>query len=1320
MVDEEELEVRQMFLEEAQEYVDTMDDGLVGIDPQTSDFKQQIDMVLRAAHSLKGAAGIMQYHALSSTAHRLEDSLKIIKSQQPNIDISTERLLINAVGLLRSIILINRQGQNVDQEWLASHNQTIFEPLETYLSNAESRSVEDIPEPEVDVAALMFEQEINEMLTELETKLDSPTLAEDLQNLATELADLGEMLDLPNFVQLNRAIADQIQIFSSNQDSNQILELAVAALTVWRRSQALVIEGKKADITSDFHFDQTDSSTLNLDNYSDESPLDLESPSEPEEYSTSEHLNLEDELDNLSLEDLEDLKDSEEFIVSSSQKEKLDLDNHLFPNSQNSDFIEDNVESDQASDKFLGLDIDEVLEYQYYQGKDDDLNLEYISEGDQEQSFNPDELSFSPSSLFQSSPVEVIDTEDIDNPFTQLNEIEAVFQEFNPFDQLSDKLPNESEYQVFQQEEEIEDIFATDSEEQLHTEFFTSDISNNEITRIESIPSRIEISDRYEEEWITIDNIFSDLVDNLEPKSPTLINQSDDLFDQFYDHSSQPQLEVNQPNQLLEALPQNTTQDTISDLFDNFFNNVSNISPNAESEIAITTLSTNTTNDLFDSFLENASFAQELAQDFPNFDDFDSSDQTPNLEAEPTSETDIFGDFSNNNLSRYIKASPEQHFIQSLPDTLEDLQEDLEFSGDVPESIPNKASDLVTTYVKDTSIRLPISRLEQLHELSGEMTAGHNSLDNQLKQLRQLLKSLYGRIRTLEDANSQLSIIYDRLNTEAVTKSEPISESINLEQLPNFDVLEFDRYSELHSLSQSVIEAIVQIQEVVEDVDLGLNETEQNALNLTSHFKQLQTAIKETKMRPLRDIVGRFPRAIRALKLQHGKDVDLILNGVDLLIEQTIIDVINDPLNHLLRNAFDHGIEDPSTRIKQGKNPKAKIEITATQKDRKILITVADDGRGIDPALIKSKVERSPHLFGLTADQVASLDHEQLIQLIFEPGFTTTDEVTSLSGRGVGMDVVRTNLRQIGAEIHTQTQLGVGTTFTIAIPFTLSALRITLVEVNQMILAIPTDSIQAVIPDLSSTQDQFYQWQDTHVPIFPLDTHLQLNCSHSNYYLEDKPLFASKSIVIINQESNLWAVYTNGCWGEQEVTLRQPLGEIPLPQIFSGCAIAAKGQTIPILDMQIFGQNSIPSKPTNKQETSSPTPENSILVVDDSINVRRYLALLLKKAGFKVEQAKDGEEAIAKLLTGLSVKVVLSDVEMPRLDGYGLLTQIKNDPYLQNLPVVMLTSRSGDKHRELGLSLGAAAYFSKPFIEEELTQCLKQLASSAFTSNLSI
>jgi chemosensory pili system protein ChpA (sensor histidine kinase/response regulator) len=247
-----------------------------------------------------------------------------------------------------------------------------------------------------------------------------------------------------------------------------------------------------------------------------------------------------------------------------------------------------------------------------------------------------------------------------------------------------------------------------------------------------------------------------------------------------------------------------------------------------------------------------------------------------------------------------------------------------------------------------------------------------------------------------------------------------------------------DRYSDLHLLSMEVMETIVQIQEVTSDIGLSLEDTDSTARELNQTAKQLQTNLTRIRMRPLSDLVGRFSRALRDLSLQYGKLVELKVLGKGTLIDRSILEALSDPLMHLVRNAFDHGIEDPATRQAQGKPAQAVIEIKAAHRGNQTIITVSDDGNGINLNKIRARAEA----MGLDAGLLAAASEDELLSLIFEPGFSTADQVTALSGRGVGMDVVRNNLKQIRGDIRVDTQPGRGTTFTLTVPFTLSVARV--------------------------------------------------------------------------------------------------------------------------------------------------------------------------------------------------------------------------------------------------------------------------------------
>ncbi|WP_414570237.1 response regulator [Nostoc sp. CCY 9925] len=637
--------------------------------------------------------------------------------------------------------------------------------------------------------------------------------------------------------------------------------------------------------------------------------------------------------------------------------------------------------------------------------------------------------------------------------------------------------------------------------------------------------------------------------------------------------------------------------------------------------------------------------------------------------------------------------------------------------------------------IQDNTVRVPSKQLEQINDLFGELIVQRNGLNAQLERLRKLVRNLNQRVQVLDRENQELRTAYGKVSTQfAVVGSGklPLENGNHIRETENaLDGLAMDRYNDLNLRSQEVMETIVQLQEVTTDVQLSVDDTDQIARKINKTSKQLQTKLNHIRMRPLSDLVERFPRALRELNVEYGKNVQLKIEGGNTLIERSILEALNEPLMHLLRNAFDHGIEDAATRRLLGKPEQGLIEIKATHHGNRTLISIRDDGWGISLEKIRTRALA----MGLDTSLITNASDEELLSLIFEPGFSTSDQVTTLSGRGVGMDVVRNNLKLIRGDIKVDTEPGVGTTFTLSVPFTLSVGRVLLVEINKMLLAFPTD----VISEISLLQNErifqmagseVLNWQGTMLPLIRLSRYLQFNClRYDSTELETPAAINVNSILVVKGNNQTVAIQIDRCWGEQEVAIRQIEGNIPLPQGFSNCTILGDGRVVPLVNtnelLYWIASNQRTPRGTQLPSARLKTPflifdeekisaastkfKGTILIVDDSINVRRFLALTLEKGGYQVEQAKDGQDALEKLQNGLRVEAVICDIEMPRLDGYGFLGKVNSDVDTKNIPVAMLTSRSSNKHRQLAMQLGARAYFSKPYNEQELLQTLEEI-----------
>ncbi|BAQ66763.1 hybrid sensor histidine kinase/response regulator [Geminocystis sp. NIES-3709] len=636
---------------------------------------------------------------------------------------------------------------------------------------------------------------------------------------------------------------------------------------------------------------------------------------------------------------------------------------------------------------------------------------------------------------------------------------------------------------------------------------------------------------------------------------------------------------------------------------------------------------------------------------------------------------------------------------------------------------PSPKTPVVTNEAM-TMVRIPAKQLAKFNTLFGKLILERNVVNAQLEQLKNFAFLMGERMFKLEESQEQLKKWYDRasieslINTVAETKTlttiSNASSVITQNQPDKFDILEMDRYTDLHLISQEQIETIVQLKEVSIDIQLGLLDINQDMGELNQTITALQKNITRSQMTPFADVVQQFPRMVRDLSIQFQKKVKLYIQGENTLIDRAVLDKLNSPLNHLLRNAFDHGIEPIDIRTVRGKSSEGKITISATNKANQTIITIEDDGGGISLKKIGDRLLTK----GILPEEIKKMSENQILDYIFEPGFSTKEQVTELSGRGVGMDVVRTNLREIRGDIQVKTKEGIGTTFIINIPFSLSVLRIMLLERGGLVFAISINSIRELKSfspeDITIINDRDQTvWNGQNIPVVKIEQSLPFNRLYKSNPLKGNPVIDKTTLMIVGESDTLGGMYLDRVWGEQEVTVYPIQCPIPLPKGFNSSIILGDGRVIPLVDPVEMIQECLQTSTENyyfpHQYINSQEQIKRILIVDDSINVRNYLALNVEKAGYQVEEAKDGREAVDKLCNGLLVKAVISDIEMPRLDGYGLLKELKSKKEFKNLPIIMLTSRSNEKHRKLAFNLGANGYFSKPYNEQELLHTLEVL-----------
>ncbi|MGD1853891.1 MAG: response regulator [Leptolyngbyaceae cyanobacterium] len=647
---------------------------------------------------------------------------------------------------------------------------------------------------------------------------------------------------------------------------------------------------------------------------------------------------------------------------------------------------------------------------------------------------------------------------------------------------------------------------------------------------------------------------------------------------------------------------------------------------------------------------------------------------------------------------------------------------------------------------KDTTVRVSVRQLNELNDYFGDLTIERHRLDSEVKRLRTLVKLLHERLRSLEDSEEELRDAYDKtannsqlLLPAANGNNGSVHEtSLTLHEggsISGFDVLEMDRYDERHLPFRDIMETAVRLREVADDMEISVETAEQSSRNLQRTTRQLQRNLNKLRMRPLSDITNRFPRALRELALEFGKPVELKIDGDKTLVDRNILESLNDPLMHILRNAFDHGIETPDKRRAAGKPEQGTITINAHQRSSRTVITIRDDGRGIPLEKIRARAKD----MGLDESLLATASETDLLSLIFEPGFSTASQVTTLSGRGVGMDVVRNNLEEIRGDISVATQMGEGSTFTISVPYTLSVTRVLLAESNRLPMAIPTDNLQEITV---VSEDELYdeggremfERNGQPIRLIRMGKWLAFNCARHIESLEMSPNVTVPTVLVFRYNEQLFGLQIDRSWGDQEVALRRVEGNVPMPTGFNNCTIFGDGQVVPLLNAPefirwvlscegsnikqasvLYGNPLLSGKLSELQPTtgSNTRQQPTILVVDDSVNVRRLLALTLEKQGYRVTQAKDGLDALEKLDAGVTIDAIVCDIEMPRLDGYGFLAKLRSHEQCSHIPITMLTSRTGDKHRQLAMKLGANAYFSKPYREQLLLDTLSNAVFNA-------
>ncbi|MGI9280523.1 MAG: Hpt domain-containing protein [Endozoicomonas sp.] len=594
-------------------------------------------------------------------------------------------------------------------------------------------------------------------------------------------------------------------------------------------------------------------------------------------------------------------------------------------------------------------------------------------------------------------------------------------------------------------------------------------------------------------------------------------------------------------------------------------------------------------------------------------------------------------------------------------------------------------------------IRVPAQLLESLINLSGESSINRGRIEQQIQDISGTLEEMDS---TIDRVKEQLR----RLDTETQAQIISTFEEEHGSD-PEFDPLEMDQYSELTQLSRSLVESATDLKDLKEGIQDKNRDAETLLLQQSRTLIELQEKLMQARMVSFSRLLPRLRKITRQLSTELDKPVNLNVTNAEGEMDRTMLERILAPLEHLLRNAIDHGIE-PSVqdRLALNKPETGSLTLTIARDGADIVVELSDDGRGINLQAVHAKALEK-HLI-TPEDQ---LTDQEIGQLILEPGFSTAESVTQISGRGVGLDVVNTEIRQMGGSIQIDSQPEKGTSFKLRLPFTLSVNRALMVQIADSLYALPMQSIDGITVVDPKVLTDCYQ-NNTPLQYGGMDHQLMflgelLGDTNPRVQSEQCP------VVIIERGGKNLALHVDAIIGGREIFTKSLGPQFAGLTGVNGATILGDGRVAIIIDPATLVRRHRIEQ--HYVELNSQTEEESesiqrVLVVDDSVTVRKVTTRLLERNGYLVESARDGVEAMAKLAES-SYDIMLLDIEMPKMDGYEVASAVRNDAKLKSLPIIMITSRTGEKHKARAFSLGVNEYLGKPFQENALLASIEQL-----------
>jgi len=606
------------------------------------------------------------------------------------------------------------------------------------------------------------------------------------------------------------------------------------------------------------------------------------------------------------------------------------------------------------------------------------------------------------------------------------------------------------------------------------------------------------------------------------------------------------------------------------------------------------------------------------------------------------------------------------------------------------------------------SVRVSAALLDRLVNQAGEVIITRSRLDGRLGQLRSSLKELGGNLDRLRQQLREIEVQSESQMQSRMAQAK--------DHAQDFDPLEFDRFTRVQELTRIMAESVSDVATVQRSLQRTMESTEDDLIAQARQARELQRDLLRTRMVEFEGIAERLYGVVRQASKDVGKQVKLDIVGGSMDLDRSVLERMAPAFEHMLRNAVAHGIEESHVRAQAGKPAVGQITIELSQEGNDVSVEFSDDGGGLNLARIREKAIAN----GLIPPS-AELGEGDLANLIFAPGFSTAERVTELSGRGVGLDVVRNEVNALGGRIETSTTPGQGTTFKLVVPLTTAVTQVVMLRLGELAVGVPSNLVEVVKRVTAAEVEQAYQAHTIshageQIPFFWAGSLLESSA------LSAEPMQKHLPVVVFRSAGRRVALHVDEVLGNREVVVKNLGPQLARVPGMTGMSVLASGAVVliynPVALATIYGEKARQMQLEARQALATPPALGTsgaaplapalgavqtplILVVDDSITVRRVTQRLLKREGYRVVLAADGLQALERLQDELPT-VVLSDIEMPRMDGFDLARNIRSDHRLRDLPIIMITSRIAEKHREHARELGVDHYLGKPYAEEEL------------------